>query len=43
MNGSLIAVGIDVDYKVGIMVTVKCKDVDVFVIDNVEPHCKSHF
>ena len=43
VNGSLIAVGIDVDYKVGIMVTVKCKDVDVFVIDNVEPYCKSHF
>jgi len=43
VDGSLIAVGIDIDYEVGITVAVKCKDIDVSVIDNVKPHYKSHF
>ena len=40
---SLIAIGIYVNNKVSIPVTVKCKDVDIPVVDNVKLHCESHF
>ena len=40
---SLIAIRIYVNNEVSIPVTVKRKDVDIPVVDNVKSHCESHF
>jgi len=36
VKGSLVAVGVYVDYKAGILVIVEGNDVDVTVVDNIE-------
>jgi len=40
---SLITIGIYVNNEVSIPVTVKRKDVDIPVVDNIKSHCESHF
>jgi len=37
MKSSLIAVGVDVDHKVSITIAMECQNVDIPIVNNVEP------
>jgi len=43
MQGSLIAVKIDINNEVGVTVRVEGQDVDVLMVDNVKMQSKSKF
>jgi len=37
IKSSLIAVKVDFDHKVGVMIAMECQNVDILIVDNVEP------
>jgi len=43
MQGGLIAVRIDINNKVGVIVRVEGQDIDVLIVDNVKAQSKSKF